>query len=77
MYGNGWVTDWYEGDCCSESPFINPQGQEFGEVRVMWGRSFNLGDSSIRFTHRCRNSPLHRSNDLGFRVVVTPPYTEP
>ena len=70
MHGNvlEWCFDWY-GDY-PVSPAVDPMGPLRGKARVLRGGSFkNLG-SRCRSASRHRRSPISRSDDVGFRVVL-------
>jgi len=72
MSGNvwEWVSDWYDSEYYSNSPFINPQGPSDGNTHVLRGGSYNgPGTSGLRATNRIGSVPDYSSADTGFRCA--------
>ena len=76
MAGNAWemTADWYDGDYYSRSPYQNPQGPSYGDLRVLRGSSWSqpekFGFSSS--TNRSMTSQDYVDSDIGFRCVSAP-----
>ncbi len=73
MHGNicQWCSDWSDINYYSESPQDDPQGQEFGESRVMRGSSWKDSSFECRSANCGRaGSPGYRGDTIGFRVVL-------
>jgi formylglycine-generating enzyme required for sulfatase activity len=64
-----WTADWYKDKYEGGAPVGDPQGPAGGAYRVLRGGSWNKDASSVRASHRVRNSPAYRSNVYGFRCV--------
>jgi formylglycine-generating enzyme required for sulfatase activity len=75
MSGNvwEWVSDFYAKDYYATSPIRNPKGPAAGTKRSVRGGSWADDDQSLLSTRRANRSPNERSDQIGFRVVVTPP----
>jgi hypothetical protein len=71
MLGNvwEWCLDWH-GDYPSDG-VTNPTGPISGSFRVVRGGSWNRNAGVIRAANRYRCVPSFRSNDLGFRPVLS------
>ena len=71
MYGNvrEWVQDWYGVAYYDSSPLADPSGPASGTSRVLRGRAFNSGATYLRPANRDANSPDHRSEDVGARLL--------
>ncbi|MGD0092528.1 MAG: SUMF1/EgtB/PvdO family nonheme iron enzyme [Planctomycetota bacterium] len=72
MHGNvcEWCEDCYQKDYYKESPAADPPGPLPGEQRVLRGGSCNFPPWFCRSGHRAAASPVIRTPDIGFRVVV-------
>jgi sulfatase modifying factor 1 len=76
LSGNAWewVQDWYDPNYYADAPAKNPQGPEFGELRVLRGGSWGSSSKSLRTTTRNAEAPdLSYHDDGGFRCAVGGP----
>jgi formylglycine-generating enzyme required for sulfatase activity len=73
MHGNvwQWCQDWFGEDYYSKSPAENPQGPAQGALRMLRGGSRNTAASDCRSAFRLGVTPLSRTDNIGFRIVVT------
>jgi formylglycine-generating enzyme required for sulfatase activity/serine/threonine protein kinase len=71
MHGNvsEWCSDWFSTTYYKESPQADPRGPATGALHVVRGGSWHTAPLYCRSAHRNANSPTHRSNAIGFRVV--------
>jgi formylglycine-generating enzyme required for sulfatase activity len=75
MSGNvmEWVSDWYQADYYSNSPYSNPPGPMTGTWKVLRGGGWNNVAYSMRVASRLDFAPQdYRYNDTGFRCAVSP-----
>ena len=74
MAGNvwEWVTDLYNGDYYSLSPYENPAGPEDGVYRVIRGGSVLSDDWTLRVSVRLDEHPDNSPIGLGFRCLHSP-----
>ena len=74
MLGNvrEWIADWY-GAYRTYSGYssVSPRGPSTGSLRVFRGGSFYDVAGGVRSADRRTGLPGARSDDLGFRVVMT------
>ena len=73
MNGNlwEWVQDWYTLSGLEDLQSRDPQGPESGLLKVNKGGSYLSSKNYIRSSFRGANSPVTRSNDIGFRCAET------
>ena len=71
MHGNvwEWVADWHAEDYYARSPVDDPQGPEYGEVRVRRGGSWHTWAFYARASFRNWNTPETRYTLVGFRLL--------
>jgi sulfatase modifying factor 1 len=74
MHGNvwEWCSDWYSSTYYATSPAVDPAGATSGSSRVSRGGGWELTARSCRSAFRYGDDPSFRSNDLGFRVALSP-----
>lgn len=76
MIGNvwEWVDDWYHLKYYKLSKRTkNPRGPKKGELKSLRGGSWYTGALMTRIANRASEKPTKRSDDLGFRCVVSIP----
>jgi formylglycine-generating enzyme required for sulfatase activity/class 3 adenylate cyclase len=73
MSGNvaEWVLDFYSKDYYKTSPIRNPIGPQFGTKRSIRGGSWADADAALVSTRRSSRTASERSDEVGFRIVVT------
>jgi formylglycine-generating enzyme required for sulfatase activity len=74
MAGNvaEWVSDWYDPDYYSNSPYINPTGPTSGTEKVLRGGSWNSNWFILQVTDRWPQDPGSEFNVVGIRCVFSP-----
>jgi len=74
MTGNvwEWCWDWWSESYYSSSPVNDPRGPSSGSYRVWRGGSWHFYAWLGRTACRNDDYPDYRSNDLGFRAVLSP-----
>jgi formylglycine-generating enzyme required for sulfatase activity len=77
MSGNvwEWVSDYYDPVYYEQRQQDNPQGPSVGSLRVSRGGSLDFLARNERASFRGRGAPESKSNDLGFRLAMTPDRT--
>jgi formylglycine-generating enzyme required for sulfatase activity len=73
MSGNvwEWVLDYHSKDYYMTSPIRNPAGPGTGTKRVIRGGSWDENETSLSAARRASRDPAERSDQIGFRVVVS------
>lgn len=71
MSGNvrEWCNDWF--DYYTASDASNPQGPDYGSMRVNRGGSWTTPAVNCRNTYRHTDFPYESSQDLGFRLAIS------
>jgi formylglycine-generating enzyme required for sulfatase activity len=75
MAGNvaEWVSDWYDENYYSSSPYRNPTGPSSGKLRVLRGGTYgNFDPRSLRASDHDGIDPGVRYDFLGFRCAWSP-----
>ncbi|MBY0228053.1 MAG: SUMF1/EgtB/PvdO family nonheme iron enzyme [Gemmataceae bacterium] len=74
MHGNvrEWTLDRYERDL-PPGPLVDPTGPETGRQRVVRGGAWSFGGDDQRSARRRPGPPGHKSENLGFRVLLVAP----
>lgn len=71
MSGNvrEWCNDWF--DYYTYTDVDNPQGPDYGDMKVNRGGSWTTPAVNCRNTYRHTDSPNEASQDLGFRLALS------
>ncbi|NIQ00427.1 MAG: SUMF1/EgtB/PvdO family nonheme iron enzyme [Nitrospinaceae bacterium] len=71
MAGNAWewVSDWYVANYYRNAPRVNPQGPNYGDLKVLRGGSWTSDPTDTRAAARDRKNPIKRYNGIGFRCA--------
>jgi formylglycine-generating enzyme required for sulfatase activity len=74
MSGNvwEWVSDWYQSDYYTTSPYGNPQGPTSGTTKVLRGGSWDSFRYCVRTSFRSSSDAESRVMDVGFRCALRP-----
>ena len=64
-----WVSDWYDPNYYQYSPYMNPQGPETGDKKVLKGASFQDPWRYSRSANRLAHEPESPGAVRGFRCV--------
>ena len=72
MFGNvsEWCHDWYFSGYYADSQMLNPAGPISGTSRICRGGNWDDSTDRCRRAYRGASSPTHRSERLGFRVLL-------
>ena len=72
MAGNvwEWIMDRYSSTYYAASPYENPPGPTFGQMRLLRGGAWNVNTAFLQTTYRSSRAPTYASGDVGFRCVV-------
>lgn len=65
-----WYSSWWYNWCLEHDIALNPQGPEYGDVRVCRGGSHQSREVHCRSLARCAHRPDYRACDLGFRLAL-------
>lgn len=72
MHGNvqEWVNDWYDEYYYFDSPAEDPQGPEYGTLKVVRGGCWTAFGNDCRSAARRGHDPNSPTNTIGFRVAL-------
>ena len=73
MAGNvwQWVSDWYAPDYYERSQYLNPQGPDYGTLRIIRGGAWVSEGSYLRCAHRHKVPEDSYSYSIGFRIAYS------
>ncbi len=72
MHGNAdeWCQDWFDEGYYSQASPADPPGPSSGSLRVLRGGGWRWGVVALRSSARSSNTPDHRDDNVGFRVLL-------
>ena len=72
MSGNilEWCNDWFDSNYYFDCPQLDPQGPDYGELKVARGGAWCFGKDQCYTYFRSAQKPSARNNYTGFRVVI-------
>lgn len=72
MSGNvrQWVSDWYQRNYYSISPYKNPQGPDSGQYKSLRGGAFDDNAQEVETFYRAYHLPTSAGQDRGFRCAM-------
>ncbi len=72
MSGNvrQWMSDWYQRNYYSISPYKNPQGPDSGQYKSLRGGAFDDDSQEVETFYRAYHEPTSAGQDRGFRCVM-------
>jgi formylglycine-generating enzyme required for sulfatase activity len=79
MAGNvaEWVADYYSPNYYATAPNQNPKGPNEGQMRVIRGGGFNVGEKGVMCSARQHDDPRYWTITLGFRCAMDAPQAAP
>ena len=73
MTGNVWEWNWDGYAAYPTGPVTDPTGDDQGTARILRGGSWRNATRGTRVSRRAADSPMRKTNDLGFRLARTQP----
>jgi eukaryotic-like serine/threonine-protein kinase len=68
-----WVNDGYDPNYYNSSPYLNPQGPDSSDFRVLRGGAWNFGENDITTVSRVKYNPISTFDPVGFRCASSTP----